>query len=77
MPGFLTRSCFFVYSMHTICILGYMKAIMNKILPWDNTVIDILRFYTTPLLTVSFIVIIYWIVEKKFPKIASVLSGGR
>lgn len=77
MPRFLTRSCFFVYSMHTICILGYMKAIMNKILPWDNTVIDILRFYATPLLTVSFIVIIYWIVEKKFPKIASVLSGGR
>lgn len=77
IPELLVKSTFFIYAMHTVFIMGWFKTFISKVLPYDNFLIDIIKFYTTPILIVIFIVFIYKSTLKYLPSIASTLSGGR
>lgn len=77
IPNLLSRSCFFIYVMHTLLILSYVKLFWNMLIPGNNPLIHIVRYIAIPITTVCLIVGMYYCSEKLFPKLTSVLSGGR
>lgn len=75
----LSKSSFFIFAAHYLCIYGYSVALVKKILPFPIYQIltqDILTILSAVLCT-CVCVFLYISFLKFFPKIAFVLMGGR
>lgn len=80
---FFVKSCFFIYAMHTIpffrnespIAIGYK--LVNNIVPLNHFLYPILLYLIVPLFVVGFCMLLYWVMSKCCPVIASVLSGNR
>lgn len=77
MPSVLTMSCFFIYAGHTILILPTIQIILSRLLPYDNAIVDVMRYFLSPMLTITILVGIYYKSNKYFPRMTKLLSGGR
>lgn len=72
----LAKVSFFVFLSH-IFVLGYISNIINRCLPYDNGIIMIAKYLMTPIATVIVCLIIYWVLNKYFPKFLSFITGSR
>ena len=78
IPKLFLESQFFVYALHTILIQTNTKKLLDFILPFDQSVLCLgVKYFMTNLLTVAFCVLAYWLCRSLFPRICSLLTGGR
>lgn len=72
----LAHASFFIYVCHMF-VLGFADKLINKCLPFDNYVILILKYLAMPILTVMLCLVIYYALNKMFPKTLAILTGSR
>ncbi len=69
---------FFIYASHTIYVnnvIGYY--LLPQILPGENLAVWTIRYLLSPIMTVLFLMLIYYILKRICPKLLSILVGGR
>lgn len=72
----LAKASFFVFLSH-IFILGNVGRVINKCIPFDNYAVIALKYIATPIVTTLVCLVIYWTMDKYFPKLLSILTGSR
>lgn len=70
-------SVFFVYSLHMVLIVNLVRGTLYAILPWDNTIEKIVALLATTIIVPIFCYYIYRAVARLFPRLSTILSGGR
>ena len=73
----LRQSAFFIYAAHMIYINRYSTLLVIKILPWNNTICNIIKYLMIPLIIVQICIIIFCTLQKITPKTLSLLNGRR
>lgn len=73
----LSQASFFIFVTHTILLLGYCKRILIYIFPSEDAFFMLLKYFATPIITVSICILLYVLSKKFFPKITSILMGSR
>ena len=71
-----TSGSFFVFASHAI-ILTYVSSCFSKLVPTNNQLIMLMLYFAVAITTYVISVLIYVIFNKIFPKVTSVLTGGR
>lgn len=74
---FLTKSCFFIYAIHTLLILGICASILDFIIPGNGYVHKLVSYLCLPVITVICCLIIFKIMSHYMPKTLSLLTGNR
>lgn len=72
----LSQSSFFVYAAHGTIALPYISKALERILP-NNQFWLIIQYFSATLLTVTVLVLCYYLFRKWIPKTTAVLTGGR
>ncbi|MCI5560740.1 MAG: acyltransferase [Phocaeicola sp.] len=70
-------SVFFVYSLHMVLIVNLVRGTLYAILPWDNTIEKIVALLATTIIVPILCYYIYRAVARLFPRLSTILSGGR
>lgn len=73
---FLSRASFFVYAMHYLFIGSLIKIIIMLFSP-NSSGFVILLYFVIPLIAILICMGIYKVIDMFFPKLNSVLTGGR
>ena len=73
----LKNSAFFIYAAHMIYINRYCTLLMLKFMPWDNPLCGLLLYLLIPLVIAFVCLCIFNLSQKIFPRILSLLNGGR
>lgn len=71
----LASASFFVFAVHEPYILYLSRVIVNKILPFNNQGIFVIRYFLYAVLTYLICVCIYKLINKLSPKVSKVLVG--
>lgn len=74
---FLAKSSFFIYCLHGLLILRFSNYIVNKIIPFNTTILEIIKYFMVPILTVCICLCIYYLLKRYFPKLLNILTGDR
>ncbi len=73
----LSKAVFFIYAIHTIFIINWVKSLVSKFTFIQNTFGELFCYFFIGGLTVLISYLLYLLSRKLFPKITSVLVGGR
>ena len=71
------KSCFFIYAIHTLLILGICASILDFIIPGNGYVHKLVSYLCLPVITVICCLIIFKIMSHYMPKTLSLLTGNR
>lgn len=74
----LAASTFFIYAMHTIYVMRYVEKIRDVLIPsvLPETVLPFF-WILIPILKIAVCFVVYYMLERYFPKIAAVFTGAR
>ena len=73
----LAKSSFFIYCLHSLLVINICRWLVNLILPYNNTVFSILKYFLVPTLTVCVCLGIYLILKRFTPRLLNILTGNR
>ena len=73
----LTQSCFFVYACHKIEIMFWSKYYFGKLLPCNDVLCLIVKYFSTTFICAGVCVLIYFILNKFTPKLCGIFCGNR
>lgn len=73
----LAKSSFFIFASHFLGIYGYSTAIIRLTLPFEYLFSNDMKIIFSVILCTCICVILYYILQRYFPKVAYVLTGGR
>jgi fucose 4-O-acetylase-like acetyltransferase len=69
---------FFIYASHTIYVNQIIGCfILPLMIPGDNLLVWTIRYFSSPIMTVLILLLVYYIFKRISPKLLSVLVGGR
>ena len=80
---FLTHSSFFVYAAHTVSIfiwwtpMQLAKKVLQLMLPENGALASLINYLLIPFITLALCLFAYFVLVRCFPRVASVLCGGR
>ena len=72
----IAKATFFIFLSH-IFILGYVKAIFDKIFPLSNYILQSVAYLASPIITAAICLLIFELMNKYMPKVLSLLVGSR
>ena len=73
----LAKSSFFIFCLHSLLVIKICRWFVNLILPYNNTVFSILKYFLVPTLTVCVCLRIYLILKRFTPRLLNILTGNR
>lgn len=71
------NSCFFIYTIHTIGILGLTKTFLVNLFGDDSYIVNSILYLTIPFIVTIICIAIYYILVRFFPKISIIFTGNR
>ena len=74
---FIAKSSFFIYCLHALLMIKFSDFIVNKIIPFNTTIFEIIKYFMVPILTVCICLSIYYLLKRYFPKLLNILTGDR
>ena len=72
----LTESSFFIFALHGLIISKIIKLSILMLHPQSSLYLLII-YFSIPILTIAISLFIYSLTKKLFPRLTSVLTGGR
>ena len=73
----LLSSTFFVFALHKLIIDDIAKVVFSLLHLPDNTFVMMALYVIIPLITIFVCVLLYKLIEQRFPFLCSLLTGGR
>lgn len=75
----LSKSSFFIFAAHYLCVYGYSTALLRKIIPSSGLLFlsGEMKIMLSVALCCSICFALYLFLYKSFPKLAGLLTGGR
>lgn len=73
----LNDSSFFIFALHMLIIPSIIIRVFNFILPFENEMIFILKYIGASFVDILACILIFYVCKMHFPKVTSILSGGR
>lgn len=77
----LTQSSFFIFSLHTICVIHYCGVLSNAIIvrcfPMCPQLVSIIAYVLTVIMTIGVCLSCYLTIKKICPKLLILLTGSR
>lgn len=73
---FLSGTCFFIYAVHELYILGWMNGIYLRILGTSDMAC-LIRYATEPFMVICTCILLYKICNKLCPNILRIITGNR
>ncbi|WP_343589600.1 acyltransferase [Flavobacterium sp.] len=74
---FLSKASFFVFAVHELFLLNSWKTIFIKLNEPLTALSGITGYFVVPILTIFSALIIFYLLQRYFPKITSILTGSR
>jgi hypothetical protein len=71
------HSIFFIYGLHTIVVIDVVWFGLDLILPFDLAVLMIVKYLLAPFIVAFICMMIYFVMQKKMPKVLYIFSGNR
>jgi hypothetical protein len=73
----LAGASFFIYALHLIYITGWIRGAFEKFSFFSTETRMVITYFTAPFIILAICLGIYYLMQKIFPTILSVLIGGR
>lgn len=77
IPRLLTESSFFIYALHILVLRRFAITLFELLNLPNNNFVLLTAYFVIPLLTISFCVLVYMILNRKAPLLCRLLTGGR
>jgi hypothetical protein len=74
---FPTGAVFFIYAAHMVKIISWCGMLMERLLPWQNEFVNIVRYLSVPILCVVVCLALFRLMQRFTPRILSLLIGNR
>lgn len=74
----LSKTSFWIFAVQAIYVIVISRAVMSRLLPWNNyQIVNILHYLGTFVLATAICILSYFLINKIMPKTMKVLCGSR
>ena len=77
VPPVCSQASFFIYAAHTLLLLKLMGSLTAHLVPGTQPLAMLVRYFTSPLLTVAVCVAVYALLRAVAPRLLGLFTGDR
>ena len=75
--SFLSKTSFFIFAAHSVCLLSWAILLVNTVIQSNNTFLLIVKYLLAPFVCVIFCITVFYIMKKITPKLLNLITGSR